>query len=62
MRKAGNTKSGFVLGRARFAKIAAVEGIAPSKELSEDFRSFDSRKLSPAERRSYLIRKYGGKA
>lgn len=55
-------KSGFVLGRARFAKIAAVEGIKPDRALSEDFRLFEDRALSPAERRGYLIRKYGGKA
>ncbi len=61
MKKTDRTKSGFILGRERFAKIAAVEGIRPSAELSADFRAFDDRKLRAAERRKLLMQKYGEK-
>ena len=53
--------SGYTLGRTGFAKISAVEGIKPSRRLDEDFREFDRKGLSPAERRSELVRKYGAK-
>jgi len=59
MRKRSNSRP--VIGHDRFAKISAVEGIPRNAELDADFRRFDARKLSAAERRRLLIRKYGGK-
>jgi len=53
--------AGYTLGRTGFAKISAVEGIKPSRRLDEDFREFDRKGLSPAERRRELVRKYGAK-
>lgn len=49
----------FVLGRADFLKISAVEGIHVEKEIAEDFRHFDNEALCPADRRKAIKRKYG---
>jgi hypothetical protein len=45
----------FTLGRDRFAKISAIEGITPSKEAKARARDFDRRGLTPAERRNAII-------
>jgi len=55
-RKRGS--QGFIVGRARFAKISAVEGIRTTEEMDEDFREFDRRGLSAGERRKAIGRKY----
>jgi len=49
----------FTLGRKRFAKISAVEGIRLSDEASTDFEEFDRTELSASERRDRIRRKYG---
>jgi hypothetical protein len=54
--------SNYILGRTAFAKIGEIEGIEPSRELEETFRDFDRQRLSPAERRHRLARKYAPKA
>ena len=56
-RKAGT----YTLGRKRFAKISAVEGIHVTPEMEEEFRDFERRGLSPDERRREIARKYGPK-
>lgn len=50
-----------IVGRRSFAKISAIEGIALSRETEEDFREFERKGLSAAERRKALLRKYGRK-
>ena len=50
-------KSGFVLGRRAFAKIAAVEGIEMSTEIEQDLRRLQS--AAPQHRRATLTQKYG---
>ena len=50
---------GFSLGRAAFAKISAVEGVALTREMERDFRAFDAEDLSAEERRRAIIGKYG---
>jgi hypothetical protein len=58
-RRSGGT---YTVGRERFAKISAVEGIRTSRRLDQDFREFDKKGLSPAERRRELASKYGRKS
>jgi len=57
-RRRRKTKPGMILGRERFAKISAVEGI----ELTADMRSraadFDRRGTPPRERRRAIVRAY----
>jgi hypothetical protein len=50
---------GFTIGRARFAKISAVEGIRLSEAMDAEFREFDRKRLSPGKRRREISRKYG---
>jgi hypothetical protein len=50
---------GYVLGRACFAKISAVEGIRITSAMDADFREFDRKGLSAEERRKAIGRKYG---
>ena len=52
----------FVLGRDRFAKISAVEGIALTPAMQERAREFDRLGLSPAERRREILKIYREKA
>lgn len=63
MRKMKSTVSskskGFVLGRARFGKISAIEGIRTTPAMEADFRDFERKGLSAAERRQVIGRKYG---
>ena len=49
----------LTLGRDGFAKISAVDGIQLTPEMKRDFREFDRKGLSPAERRRAIASKYG---
>lgn len=51
------TTDAFVLGMRAFRKIAAVEGIVPSKELEADLAELGE--LPAEERRLALMEKYG---
>jgi hypothetical protein len=53
-KKTGN--SGFVLGRERFAKISAVEGIALSGAMKKRIRESDRKGSSAEARRAAIIR------
>jgi hypothetical protein len=53
-KKAGN--SGFVLGRERFAKISAVEGIKLSDSMKKRISESDRKGLSAEARRAAIIR------
>ena len=48
----------LVIGRQRFAKISAVEGIKLTPAMKERTAEFDRRGLSPVERRREIIRLY----
>jgi len=54
--------SRFVLGRARFAKISAVEGIKKSAESRRMFEEFDRKGLTAEQRRKAIFEKYAKKA
>jgi hypothetical protein len=45
-----------VIGRERFAKISAVEGIQPSAAMRKRVAQFDRQGLSAAERRREIIK------
>ncbi len=49
---------GFVLGRAAYARISAVEGIRLTGEMEQDLREFDEKGLSSSERRKIILEKY----
>jgi hypothetical protein len=54
------SKSGrFVLGRAAFRKVSAVEGIVVPDDLAQDLQRLS--KAAPAQRRLALSEKYGKK-
>jgi hypothetical protein len=53
-KKTGN--SGFVLGRERFAKISAVEGIELSGAMKKRISESDRKGLSAEARRAAIIR------
>jgi hypothetical protein len=55
-RKSGT--SGYVIGRERFAKISAVEGIKLSGAMKKRISDFDRKDLSAADRREAIIRAY----
>jgi hypothetical protein len=48
--------SGFVIGRERFLKISAVEGIKPSEAMTKRAREFDRKALSAEQRGEAIIR------
>jgi hypothetical protein len=52
----------YTIGRSGFAKISAVEGVKTSRQMEKDFQEFDRERLTPAERRKALARKYGHKS
>lgn len=56
--KTASRKGGFVLGRSRFEKISAVEGIKTSAASRRMFEEFDRKGLSDAQRRAAILRKY----
>jgi len=53
--KTGGTSAKLVIGRERFAKISAVEGIVPSAAMKTRVARFDRQGLSAAERRREII-------
>jgi hypothetical protein len=60
-KKAKSSASGtysITLGRKRYAKIAAVEGLRLSPEMERTFARFDREGLSPAERRAYVLKQF----
>lgn len=57
--KQGSKKAaGFVLGRDRFEKISAVEGIVKSEESRRMFEEFDRQGLTPRQRQKAIFEKY----
>ena len=59
-KRGGNSKTGqFTIGRERFAKISAVEGIRTTATMDADFREFERQGLSAEQRRKVISRKYG---
>lgn len=59
-KKAATAK--FVLGRERFAKISAVEGIKLTPAMKKRAKEFDRLGLSPAEQRREILKVYRKKA
>jgi hypothetical protein len=51
-------RSATILGRERFAKISAVEGIELTADMQKRAADFDRRGLSGEERRRMIIRAY----
>jgi hypothetical protein len=49
----------ITLGRDRFEKICAVEGIKLTSAMKRRFAEFDRKGLSSAERRREIIKAYG---
>lgn len=58
-RKPNSPAKGVTLGRARFAKISAVEGIAISPAARKRAEEAERLGLSGAERRRRIMRAYG---
>jgi hypothetical protein len=56
------TTGQFVLGKARFASISAVEGIKPTPAMKKRAKDFDARGLSSEERRRELLKVHSKKA
>jgi hypothetical protein len=52
------TPSGLIIGRERFAKISAVEGIELTATMKRRAADFDRRGLSGEERRRAIVRAY----
>ncbi len=52
---------GFVLGRERFARISAVEGVALTDEMRATLERFDREGLSAEERRRAILAALGGR-
>ena len=53
------TIKGFVLGRAAFAKISAVEGVALTRDAQKMFADFDRQNLPADKRRAAIVAKHG---
>ena len=51
-------KASVTLGRARFAKISAVEGIVLTPKMKERIADFERQGLSAEERRQSIVRAY----
>lgn len=61
--KSPQKKTGsFVLGRARFEAISAVEGIRKTAESRRMFDDFDRKGLTAEQRRRAIFEKYARKA
>lgn len=56
---AKRASKGYVLGRGRFARIGAIEGIHTTVAMDADFQDFEKQGLSADERRKAIGRKYG---
>ena len=52
---------GFVLGRERFARISAVEGITLTDEMRATLERFDREGLSADERRRAILARFSTK-
>ena len=52
------SKRGVTLGRERFAKISAVEGISLNAGMRARAAEFDRLRMTPAERRHAIIQAY----
>lgn len=50
----GRIKSSFTLGRAAMTKLNAVEGLLLNPTVKSAFEEFDSRSLTPSQRRNAL--------
>jgi hypothetical protein len=50
--------AGFVLGRAGFARISAVEGIVLTAAMQETMEGFDRAGLSAEERRARIVSQF----
>lgn len=59
VRKAEKSRKGYIIGRAGFAKISAVEGIRITAAMEADFKDFDRKGLSHQQRRHRITTKYG---
>ena len=55
-RRTRAAKAGMILGRERFAKISAVEGIELTSSMRERAAEFDRRGMAAEERRRSIIR------
>jgi hypothetical protein len=53
-----SAKSGMILGRERFAKISAVEGIVLTPSMKKRATDSERRGLSGEERRREIVRAY----
>ena len=49
-----NADDTFTMGRARFERISAVEGIVTSTRVAQLFAEFDRQKLTPEQRRAAI--------
>jgi hypothetical protein len=58
-RRSQKPSDAVTIGRGGFAQISVVEGIRLTEEMWSDFRDFDLKRLSHAERRKTILRKYG---
>jgi hypothetical protein len=57
-KKSGSSKrtfAKFIIGRERFTRISAVEGIKPTAAMKKRAATFEKRDLSDAERRREII-------
>jgi hypothetical protein len=52
------SEAGLVIGRQRFVKISAVEGIILDERMTARAAEFERQGASPEERRSAIIRAY----
>lgn len=59
MKKATRTsKQGTIIGRERFKKISAIEGLSLTYAANSEFDVDDTRGLTAEERRERIIAKY----
>lgn len=56
--RARSAKAGPVIGRDRFGKISAVEGIELTNDMKKRAADFDRRGLSAEQRRREIVRAY----
>jgi hypothetical protein len=56
------SQSGEIVGRVRFAKISAVEGIHLTAEMKESFAKFDRRRLPADKRRREIVERHKRKS
>lgn len=58
LRRSPSAPASFVLGRERFARISAVEGIALTDEMRATLDGFDRADLGAEERRRAILRRF----